>query len=191
LNYYSEVNANTMNTESEITPLHFLREKIGDIRSALFFSQNNDIIKMPTSIITVLRVDDDGCIWFFVARPQQYLDAFEKEFPARLDFFRKGRSYFLQVTGKAYIVNEKDASVEELANVSQQIKENAMHELVLMKVKIYNAEYFDNSVEEKSFWWNSFTQTIQRWFFNSKLGYKPYDLKHYSFAEQDYNLKRA
>lgn len=179
-----------MNTDTEITPIEFLREKISDIRSALFFSQNNDVIKMPTSIITVLRVDEDGNVWFFVNRPQQYLDAFEKEFPARLDFFRKGKSYFLQVTGKAFIVNDQDV-IDELAGSSPQITESAMHELVLMKVKIFNAEYHDNSQEEKSFWWNSFTQTIQRWFFANKLGYKPYDLKHLSFAEQDYNLRRA
>ncbi|HWB26118.1 MAG TPA: pyridoxamine 5'-phosphate oxidase family protein [Chitinophagaceae bacterium] len=180
-----------MNTDTEITPIHFLKEKISDIRSALFFSQNNDIIKMPTSIITVLRVDDEGNVWFFVKRPQQYLDAFEKEFPARLDFFRKGRSFFLQVTGKAFIVEGNDKAIEEFADVTEQIRNNAMHELVLMKIKIYSAEYYDNSPEEKSLWWNNFTQTIQRWLFSSRLGYKPYDLKHYSFAEQDYNLRRA
>lgn len=180
-----------MNTETEATPINFLKEKINDIRSALFFSQNNDVIKMPTSIITVLRVDDDGYVWFFVSRPQQYLDAFEKEFPARLDFFRKGKSYFLQVTGKAFIVDAKDIAVDELADVSNQVKDGAMHELVLMKVKIANAEYFDNTREEKSFWWNSFTQSIQRWLFSARLGYSPYEMKHYSFAQQDYDLKRA
>jgi len=178
-----------MNTETETTPIHFLTEKINDIRSALFFSQNEGIIKMPTSIITVLRVDDDGFIWFFVNRPQQYLDAFEKEFPARLDFFRKGKSYFLQVTGKAYMVTDQEV-IDELAGVAPNIQESAMHELVLMKVKMYNAEYFDNSTEEKSYWWQNFTQAIQRWFFSNRLGYRPYDLKHYSFAEQDY-LQRA
>jgi len=179
-----------MNTETEITPLDFLREKISDIRSALFFSQNNDIVKMPTSIVTVLRVDEEGYIWFFVNRPQQYLDAFEKEFPARLDFFRKGKSYFVQVTGKAYIVNDEN-TINDLAGLAPHITENAMHELLLMKVKMFNAEYHDNTQEEGSFWWNNITQTIQRWFFAARLGYKPYSLKHLSFAEQDYQLKRA
>lgn len=178
-----------MNTETETTPIHFLMEKISDIRSALFFSQNNDIIKMPTSIITVLRVDDEGHIWFFVNRPQQYLDAFEKEFPARLDFFRKGKSYFLQVSGKAYIVNDQEI-INELAGAAPNVQEGALHELLLMKVKMYNAEYFDNSTEEKSYWWQNFTQTIQRWFFNNKLGYRPFDLQHYGMAEQEY-LQRA
>jgi len=180
-----------MNTDTAIAPIHFLKEKINDIRSALFFSQNNDIIKMPTSIITVLRVDDQGYIWFFVNRPQQYLDAFEKEFPARLDFFRKGKSYFLQVTGKAFIVDEKDIAVDELSDVSKYIKDSAMHELVLMKVKMMNAEYFDNSPEEKTYWWNNVAQAVERWLFANKLGYKPYDAKHYSFAQQNYDLKRA
>lgn len=180
-----------MNTDTAITPIHFLKEKIRDIRSALFFSQNNDVIKMPTSIITVLRVDDDGHIWFFVKRPQQYLDAFEKEFPARLDFFRKGKSYFLQVTGKAFIVDEKDIAVDELSDVSEQVKDNAMHELVLMKVKMLSAEYFDNSSEEKTYWWNNIAQAVERWLFANRLGYRPYDVKHYSFAQQDYNLERA
>lgn len=178
-----------MNTETETTPINFLIEKISDIRSALFFSQNNDIIKMPTSIITVLRVDDEGYIWFFVSRPQQYMDAFEKEFPARLDFFRKGKSYFLQVTGKAHIVTDTEV-IDELAGVSPQAQAEAMHELVLLKVKMYNAEYFDNSVEEKNYWWQNITHAMQRWFFNNKLGYRPFDLQRYGITQQEY-LQRA
>ncbi len=178
-----------MNTETETTPIHFLTEKINDIRRALFFSQNNDIIKMPTSIITVLRVDDEGYIWFFVNRPQQYLDAFEKEFPARLDFFRKGKSYFLQVTGKAHIVTDQDV-IDELADVGPQVQEGAVHELLLMKVKMYNAEYFDNSAEEKSYWWQNFTKAIQRWFLSDKPVYRPFNLQHYGMGEDEY-LQRA
>ncbi len=180
-----------MNTDTETLPMQFLQEKISDIRSALFFSQNNDVIKMPTSIITVLRVDNDGQIWFFVKRPLQYLDAFEKEFPARLDFFKKGKNYFLQIMGKAFIIDEKDPAIDELAHVSIEVKDNAMHELVLMKVKITNAEYYDNSVRENKYWVNDITQKIQRWFFSAKLGYKPYDLKPGGFAHQEYGLKHA
>jgi len=178
-----------MNTDTEILPIQFLQEKINDIRSALFFSQNNDIIKMPTTIITVLRVDDDGQIWFFVTRPQQYLEAFEKEFPARLDFFRKGKDYFFQVMGKAFIIDEDDSAIDELSNVSMQIKDNAMHELVLMKVKIMTVEYYDNSVAENKYWWNEISQKIQQWFFSARLGYKPYDLKPNSFKA--YGFKQA
>ncbi|HVX49079.1 MAG TPA: pyridoxamine 5'-phosphate oxidase family protein [Chitinophagaceae bacterium] len=180
-----------MNTDTEITPVEFLREKICDIRSALFFSQAADILKMPTSIINVLRVDDEGQVWFFVNRPQQYLGAFKKEFPAQLNFFRKGRSFFLKITGKACIVNKTATIIEELAVTGNDIKESVMQKLVLIKVKIFKAEYVDNSPREKIGWWSNLVQSVQQWFNHDEMDAIPLNFNHYKLAKQNYTFNRA
>ena len=77
--------------------LLFLKEKIQDINSAIFFNLSDAVLKLPTSIITTLKVDEFGYVWFFVERPKQQLNEFEKEFPARMDYFRKGKDYSLQI----------------------------------------------------------------------------------------------
>ena len=59
--------------------IQFLQDKIEDLRSALFFSLSNAVLKMPTTIVTTLKVDDAGQIWFFVNRPAQFLHEFDKD----------------------------------------------------------------------------------------------------------------
>src|SRR3981081_3197136 len=84
--------------------LLFLKEKIQDINSAIFFNLSEAVLKLPTSIITTLKVDEFGYVWFFLERPRQQLNEFEREFPTRMDYFRKGKDYSLQIMGKAWIV---------------------------------------------------------------------------------------
>ncbi len=155
------------------THLQFLREKIGEVRSALFYSQNNDIIKLPTCIITALKVDDDGHIWFFMNRPKQCLEAFEQEFPARLNFFRKDKDYSIEVSGKAFIVHNED-EVNTLVDLPNDVTANAMHHLVLVKIKIMNAKYFERPVEKQGYSFGHLTKKLYNWFFINPHVYKPY-----------------
>jgi len=173
-----------MNTGVQDSPIQFLRQKIQNIRSALFFSQNNDLIKMPTSIITVLKIDEEGCLWFFVKRPPQCLDAFEKEFPARLDFFRKRTGYFLHVSGKAFIVQDTGIFMDDWNDISPVSKEDLLQEMVLLKVKMMNVDYFDNTPSENKYWWNTVAQKIQQWLYETYLWGKPYDLKPKHFTSR-------
>jgi hypothetical protein len=72
----------------------FLREKIKNLGSAIFFNQSDAVLKLPTSIVRIINVDEYGYIWFFMQKPPQQLNEFEKEFPVKLDFFRKGLALF-------------------------------------------------------------------------------------------------
>src|SRR5690349_853568 len=94
-----------MLTENNLT---FLSEKVQELRSALFFNTSNAVLKLPTCIITTLKVDEAGQIWFLVHRPEQYLHEFDKEFPARLEYFQKGKRFFLHLSGKAYIITDPE-----------------------------------------------------------------------------------
>ena len=155
------------------THLQLLREKIGEVRSALFYSQNNDIIKLPTCIITALKVDNDGHIWFFMNRPLQYLEDCEKEFPARLNFFRKDKDYSIEVSDKASIINNEE-EVNTLVDLPEGITEKAMHKLILVKIKIMNAQYFERQPEKQDYSLRYLTKKLCKWFFINQHGDKPY-----------------
>ena len=153
--------------------IHFLQDKIEDLRSALFFSLSNAVLKMPTTIVTTLKVDEAGQIWFFVNRPAQYLHEFDKDFPARLDFFKKGKSFFLKINGKARIVDDPE-EVNSLVSLPDEIRTKAMFQMVLVKLKIQHAEYFEKEPRERMNWVQVVKSYLKKWLFNVEPGYRPY-----------------
>ncbi len=154
--------------------LQFLQEKIQDLRSALFFSQNSSLLKISTTIVTILKADDIGQVWFFVPRPSQALHEFDREFPAKLQFFRKGRRFFLHISGKAYIVNDPE---EINTLLYDDIKEKASDHLVLIRVKMTKADYFESLPNSQAGWWRDLRTHLYSWFFNTRPGYRPYHLE--------------
>jgi hypothetical protein len=90
----------------------------------------------------VLKVDDAANIWFYMSRPEQNLLAFDKEFPARMQFYRKGKGYHLQITGRAYIVDDPE-EVYGAVSLPEHIKEQAFRELLLVKVSVSNVAYYE------------------------------------------------
>ena len=57
-----------------------LQEKIKNLGSAIFFNQSDAVLKLPTSIVRIVDIDEYGYIWFFMQKPPQLLNEFEKEF---------------------------------------------------------------------------------------------------------------
>ena len=152
------------------TQLPFLQEKISDLRSALFFSLSNSVLKIPTNIVTALKVDEIGQVWFFVNRPLQNIQEFDKEFPARLEFYRKGKPFYLKITGKACIVNDPE-ELNTLVDVSEEVKDKAMDQLVLVRVKIQSADYVENTPSEATHWIQAIRALFNRWFGYQPAGY--------------------
>src|ERR1700720_559397 len=81
-----------------------LREKIQELENALFMSESNALVSLPTHIVRNTEVDAEGNIWFIIPRPTQVIESFSTEMPARLDFFKKGKDFFVKVSGVATIV---------------------------------------------------------------------------------------
>jgi general stress protein 26 len=119
----------------------FLQDKIQGIGSALFYNLSGGVLKFPTTIVSILKVDELANIWFFTNRPEQQLQEFDREFPADMQFYRKGKGYYLQVTGKAYIINDPE-ELNSLIGLSDDIKARAFKEMVLIKFKIGSAKYY-------------------------------------------------
>src|ERR1700761_6686783 len=126
--------------------LRFLQEKIQDLKNALFFSQNTSILRIATTIVSVLKVDELGQVWFFVPRPQQALHEFDREFPVKMEFFRKGASFFLHVSGKAFIITDPE---EINSLVYEDIREQVDQHMVLIKVKMQKADYFETAAPSR------------------------------------------
>jgi hypothetical protein len=150
----------------------FLREKIQNLGSAIFFNQSDAVLKLPTSIVRIIHVDDYGYAWFFVQRPQQLLTEFEKEFPVKLDFFRKGLDYSLQVIGNGYIVSDPEEIFVVTTNVDE-VKQFNPEKMVLIKVKITRADYFENISGHKPTWFQNTISMLQSWIFPNAPSYGP------------------
>jgi hypothetical protein len=149
--------------------LNFLQEKIQEIGSAIFFNLSDSVLKLPTSIVRTLKVDDYGFVWFFMQKPKQSLKEFETDFPVRLDFFKKGANFFLQVAGKGWIVSDPE-EMNTLEGLSEEARRMAMYQMVLVKVKIMKAEYYEKAPARLS-WWQNVVNTVSAWFRHD--GYRP------------------
>lgn len=151
--------------------LNFLQEKIKEIGSAIFFNLSDSVLKLPTSLVTTLKVDDYGFVWFFIQRPRQQLKEFETEFPVRLDFFKKGKSCYLQVMGKGWVVTDPE-EMNAFVHLPEEAKQVARQDMVLVKVKIMRAEYYETRTSRQS-WWQSAVNTVTTWFRPSNNHYRP------------------
>ena len=131
-------------------PLSFVEEKVRDLENALFFSTSDAVLKMPACVVRVLEIDELGHLWFVVPKPTQFVYTFEKIFPVKLDFFRKGRDYFMKILGKAFIVNDPE-EINGIEGLSDFIKQRARrNELVILKVQITHADYGERTAAKFS-----------------------------------------
>ena len=153
--------------------LFFLKEKIQEIGSAIFFNLSESVLKLPTSIVETIKVDDFGFVWFYIQKPKQHLREFDKEFPVRMDFFKKGINYFLQVEGKAWMVNDPE-EINTLHSFSDEEKLKGTENMVLVKVKMLKAEYHEagNRMAGHS-WWQNAVSNIYTWFRSGTGAYRP------------------
>jgi general stress protein 26 len=150
--------------------LNFLQEKIREIGSAIFFNLSDSVLKFPTSIVSTLQVDDYGFVWFFIQKPKQNISQFEMEFPVRLDFFRKGTRCYLQVQGKAWVVHDPE-EMNRLEDLPEEVKKLALNDMVLVKVKIQKADFYETRTAGRQSWWQHAVQTVTAWFRNGQ--YRP------------------
>lgn len=163
-----------MDNHSFNSDIPFLRQKIQELQRALFISENTSLLRMATTIVSIFKVDELGQIWFFVPRPTQALQEFDREFPVRLELFRKGSGFFLHITGKAYIVSDPE---EINGLLFEDMKQQVASGMVLIKVRMSRADYFESGVRtQHSGWWRDLRIHLHSWLFNTRPGYKPYQL---------------
>ena len=125
-----------------------LREKIKELENALFMSESNALVSLPTHIVHVSEVDDEGNIWFIIPKPTQVIESFSKEMPAKLDFFKKGSSFFLKISGVASIVWTAREMTD--ANLSNELIGSLKNGNVAVKVKVELSEHIEKAPKQTS-----------------------------------------
>lgn len=155
--------------------LHFIAEKIEDINLAILYCHSNSPLKIHNTIIHTLHVDENGHVSFFIIRPKQSISHFEQEFPAGLNYFKKGKSCFLNIFGKARIINDP----EELAyqtNLTNKEINRALTTHILIKVKILKVDFYDNNYERKNLFFKKAVSVFSRLFDSVGAASRSYDL---------------
>jgi hypothetical protein len=132
-------------------PIQFLRDRVSEIESALFFSESSNPILLPTCIVSAKGLDEDGYIAFFMTRAQYYLQEKEHDFPARLDFYKKGKPFFLKIKGCATIITNEN-EMGNYISTYWDLRKKTNRQLMLIKVKINYVEYYE--VKGHLNWWN-------------------------------------
>ena len=120
------------------TNLEFLKNKINEIKIALFKPESDFELQLPNNIVQTLRVEDDGTVWFFTTCNGYHARFMYKPFYAYLNYYNKNKGYRLQLSGKAIVVNDTNSFVD--INDSKE-----QYTSVLVKMKIMKAE-FDESI---------------------------------------------
>lgn len=88
------------------TNLNEIRRRILQLRTAIMYSMCDEVLRLPNSIVTALRVDNEGQLWFVCEKPAMSIAEYDHSFPVRLHFYHKGVFFHLEVSGKATIVEE-------------------------------------------------------------------------------------
>lgn len=133
--------------------LDFLRSRIYEIKSALFTDSDSLNFRIPTCIISILKVDQTGNLWFLMNQPEYHISCYEPQFPASLSFYRKGISFALNVQGKASVVSNSD-TIEKITGVSTYDQQAQMKGVLLMKVSMQHVKYSE---------WRFKPRTISIW----------------------------
>jgi general stress protein 26 len=130
-------------------PLFFLQEKINELETALFYNLSSSVLKTYTTVVRTLITDDCGQIWFCIPSHGRQVNEFDKQFPAQLQFFKKGKNFHVRINGRAFIVNDPE-EINTITWADNKIKMEALTgNLMLIKVKIQYADYFEQKQSKR------------------------------------------
>jgi len=118
--------------------LEFINNKIWEIKVAMFRAEASSLQCPPNNIIKTLKTDDHGHIWFLTSCNKVYAKNIDKCFYASLDYYQKGTECRLRISGSASLVED---NVETPVWISKKDKAQGVF---LIKLKIMNAEYYEN-----------------------------------------------
>jgi hypothetical protein len=146
--------------------MNVLKSKITELQTALFYTESLSPIKLPTHVITDVEVDMEGrYIWFAVPRPTMHIDAYEKEVLAKLDFFKKGKDFFVKVKGVAVLLTDA-ATINGIETLSGEMKEKMNDDRSIgIMVKIEDVQFVDNTPKPAQNWLKASRSQLSSWFF--------------------------
>ena len=134
-----------------------------ELQSALFFNESNSIVKLPTHVISDVELDSEGNVWFVIPKPAMHIDAYDREIPAKLDFFKKGKDFFVKIRGIAYLQTDLQ---EAKASLSAGMHERMNDEQVIaVKIVVMERSLVDNTPKPSQNWLQASRSQLSSWFF--------------------------
>jgi hypothetical protein len=133
--------------------LQFIEKKLSEAKTAVMHIDGNNVVKLPNDVVTFLKVDETGKLWFAAHRPRCGLRVYEQSFPLRLFFYRKGIGFYIETSGIATI-----AGMDDSASVDDQLEGG-----YLIKMTPQFVEYTEIGRKQYtsiSQWWSSFTRWV-------------------------------
>ncbi|MEP7141527.1 MAG: pyridoxamine 5'-phosphate oxidase family protein [Ferruginibacter sp.] len=124
--------------------LLFLENKIQEIKMAIFRAETGVVLQLTNNIISTIKTDSDGNIWFFTTFNSEYLKNVDKHFFAYLEYCQQEQYCRLRLSGKASIVVGDGETGSFTIETNSPGKDN----IVLIKFKILYAEYLENKQSE-------------------------------------------
>lgn len=152
-----------INNEKEMQEKEMLKSKIMELQSALLFTESKSIVKLPTHVISDVELDSEGNVWFFIPKPAMSIEAYDKEIPAKLDFFKKGKDFFVKIRGIAYLQTDmNEASALVSAEMLERMKDASV---MAVKVLVQETELVDNTPKPQKNWLQASRSHLSSWFF--------------------------
>ena len=96
--------------------LRLIRAKIYEMHSAIMYNLSDEVVRLPNNIVRVVKVDDEGQLWFMCDKPAYRLEQYSELFPVRLQFYRKGKLFHIEISGPAELACDFRNDNEIVAN---------------------------------------------------------------------------
>ena len=122
----------------------FLVAKVKELKTAIFKPDIYAELQLPANIVQTLKVESNGTIWFFTSCLGTHAQQLERSFYGYLDYHKKGSDCCLKLSGEVTVIDKDPESLLSMSNYSEGIFER----LVLVKMKIARAEYFESYQSE-------------------------------------------
>lgn len=159
-----------MNTQNQIG---FITDKIQQLQTAILQIHSNSLLKLPTSLVETIHVDELGCVWISVNKPTQYLHEFDRSFHVALNYYRKGMPFYLNSYGIARVVLDP----EEINNIPADLRQQLSDNKLLICVRILEANYYEKEPKTVQNIFQKCKQTFSDLFVGSN--------EYYHYKEED------
>lgn len=121
------------------TNLKLIKEKINLIKVGIFKPESDSDLYLPCNVVNVINIDELGNIWFQTTCKNFKSSDLGKNIYSYLDFKSKGFNSRIVVSGPAQIVEETNNELY------QESESNFTAHILLIKLKIMNAEFVENN----------------------------------------------
>ena len=135
-----------MNNWSHTESLKYLQDEIKDIRTAMLttYNEGKGFHSRPMG---TADVDDEGNVWFFTNEYSPKASEISVENSVSLTYSDPKNHTYLSITGEASLVDDKEKMKELWNPFIKAFFPQGLDDpkLILLKVKLNDAEYWDSS----------------------------------------------